>query len=554
MSVATAKGREMTDRDFEKWQAQRAYDPEKMALARRLLEEIRQGADVMATVRAHPLPEGGYVAKHHLVTAYREKVASGAWPEEPALLTRIRMKPGRTLSGVTTVTVLTAPCDCPGNCVFCPNDSRMPKSYLPDEPGAARAFQNDFDPYKQVRSRLDAYEAVGHPTDKIELLILGGTWHAYTPEYRQWFVLRCFDAMNEMELSDLAEAHRFNETARHRNVGLVIETRPDEITPAALAGMRRLGVTKVQMGAQSLDDEILRRNKRGHTTADLLRATALLRAGGFKIVLHWMPNLLGASLDSDRQDFGRLWAPAEAGAGYCPDELKIYPTQLLDGTELYTHWQKGQYQPYTSEELIALIADLKPTIPPYCRVNRVIRDIPSDHVVEGNKRTSLRQDILKELHRRGQVCRCVRCREIRGKPLAVDSLRLVDEVYHPAYAEEHFLAYVTPDDKLAGYLRLSLPTADAPQTGMADLDGAALIREVHVYGQSLEVGEARMGAAQHIGLGTRLLEHAEQMAEAAGFNRLAVIAAVGTRLYYETRGFERGELYMLRSIQMKKRI
>jgi elongator complex protein 3 len=354
--------------------------------------------------------------------------------------------------------------------------------------------------------------------------------------------------MNEVELSDLAEAQRVNETARHRNVGLVIETRPDEITPAALAEMRRLGVTKVQMGAQSLDDEILRLNKRGHTTADLLRATALLRAAGFKIVLHWMPNLLGATLGSDHEDFGRLWAPAETGMGYCPDELKIYPTQLLEGTELYTHWQKGHYRPYTSEELIALIADLKPTIPVYCRVNRVIRDIPSDHVVEGNKRTSLRQDILNEVKRRGQTCRCVRCREIRGKKIEAEALRLVDEVYHPAYAEEHFLSFVTPGDRLAGYLRLSLPGADAPDTGMADLQGAALVREVHVYGQSLEVGEARQGAAQHIGLGTQLLERAEEIARTAGFHRLAVIAAVGTRLYYQSRGFERSELYMVRSI------
>ena len=335
----------MTDKEFKKWQKRREYDPETMTVAHRLLEMIREGAEVMPTVRAHPLLKGGYVAKHQLVTAYRERVESGEWPEDQGLLARIRMKPGRTLSGVTTVTVLTAPCDCPGECVFCPNDSRMPKSYLPDEPGAARAFQNAFDPYKQVRSRIDAYEAVGHPTDKIELLILGGTWHAYSREYREWFVRRCFDAMNEGETGDLAAAQYFNETARHRNVGLVIETRPDEITPAELAEMRHLGVTKVQMGAQSLDDDILLLNKRGHSVSDLLRATALLRAGGFKIVLHWMPNLLGATLESDHEDFGRLWASSSDRLGFCPDELKIYPTQLLEGTELYARWQQGKYRP-----------------------------------------------------------------------------------------------------------------------------------------------------------------------------------------------------------------
>jgi elongator complex protein 3 (tRNA carboxymethyluridine synthase) len=538
----------MTDKEFEKWQKRREYDPEKMEMAHRLLAMIREGAEVMPTVRAHPLPKGGYVAKHQLVTAYRERVASGEWPEDQGLLARIRMKPGRTLSGVTTVTVLTAPCDCPGECVFCPNDSRMPKSYLPDEPGAARAFQNAFDPYKQVRSRIDAYEAVGHPTDKIELLILGGTWHAYSREYREWFVGRCFDAMNEEVIEDLSEAQHFNETARHRNVGLVIETRPDEINPAELAEMRRLGVTKVQMGAQSLDDDILLLNKRGHSVDDLLRATAFLRAGGFKIVLHWMPNLLGATLESDREDFGRLWASSDDGLGFCPDELKIYPTQLLEGTELYERWQQGKYQPYTTEELIDLIADVKPGIPTYCRVNRVIRDIPSHHVVEGNKHTNLRQDVFKELKRRGHVCRCVRCREIRREKVEAEQLVLVDEVYRAAFAEEHFLSYVTPGDRLAGYLRLSLPSADAPDTDMADLDGAALIREVHVYGQSIEVGEARKGAAQHIGLGTQLLERAEEIAIKAGFKRLAVIAAVGTRVYYESRGFQRSRHYMIRSL------
>jgi len=424
----------------------------------------------------------------------------------------------------------------------------MPKSYLADEPGAARAVQNDFDPYDQVRSRLDTYEAVGHPTDKIELLILGGTWSAYPASYKEWFLRRCFDAMNEVETATLEEAHRVNETAPHRNVGLVIETRPDEITSAELRDLRRMGVTKVQMGAQSLDDTILAQNQRGHTAADTLRATTLLRAAGFKIVLHWMPNLLGATPDSDREDFARLWRSAAEGLGYAPDEMKIYPTQLLETAELYRYWQRGEYHPYDTETLINLVADLKPTIPPYCRVNRIIRDIPSTHVVEGNKRTNLRMDALAEVKRRGQVCRCVRCREIRGQKVDVDRLVMEDYIYHPAHAEEHFLSYVTPDDKMAGFLRLSLPTAAAPDLEMADLHCAALVREVHVYGQSLEVGAEQEGAAQHIGLGTNLLAKAEEIARSKGFRRLAVIAAIGTRRYYASRGFAPGELYMVKEI------
>ena len=528
----------------------REVTPERAEIARAVLEEIQRGADVVRATRRHPLPEGGYLPKSALVAVYRAMVAAGERAADEDLLARIRMKPVRTLSGVTTVTVLTKPYPCPGKCVFCPTDARMPKSYLPDEPGAMRGLQNQFDPYLQVRSRIEALEATGHPTDKIELLILGGTWSAYRRDYQAWFVKRCFDAMNGVEAETLEEAQRINETAPHRNVGLVIETRPDELTRGRLVGgelawLRSLGVTKVQMGAQSLDDHILALNQRGHTAAETLKATALLRAAGFKIVLHWMPNLLGATLESDRADFARLWAD-----GYAPDEIKIYPCQLLENAELYAYWQRGEYTPYTQEELIDLIADVKPGIPVYCRVNRVIRDIPSNHVVAGNRRTSLRQDVLEELARRGQHCSCIRCREVKDEPVDPAALRLVDTVYSAAHAEEHFLQFVTPDDRIAGYLRLSLPGAGAPDVTAAlpDLAGAALIREVHVYGQSLPVGEEKPGAAQHIGLGTRLLDEATRIARERGFPQLAVIAAVGTRLYYEGRGFRRGQAYLLKPV------
>jgi elongator complex protein 3 len=260
------------------------------------------------------------------------------------------------------------------------------------------------------------------------------------------------------------------------------------------------------------------------------------------VVLHWMPNLLGATPESDRADFARLWQ------GYCPDEIKIYPCQLLEGTELYQRWQQGEYQPYTTEELIDLIADLKPGIPAYCRVNRVIRDIPSTHVVAGNKRTSLRQDVQAELARRGQECGCIRCHEVRGEPIDPQTVTLFDLTYPAEAAEEHFLHFRTPQGKIAGYLRLSLPQAGAPELGLSDLEGAALIREVHVYGQSLPVGVDQRGAAQHAGLGTRLLAEAEDIARSAGFLRLAVIAAIGTRRYYQGRGFEPGELYLVKDL------
>ncbi|MFZ5808619.1 MAG: elongator complex protein 3 [Chloroflexota bacterium] len=528
--------------DKEVWQTARRYSPQKLELARKVLEQIRAGSEVSEALRRHPLPDGGYLGKNILVAAYRDLTQNGIWPEDPALLARIRLKPIRTLSGVTTVTVLTKPYPCPAKCIFCPTEDNMPKSYIADEPGARRAVEHNFDPFDQVASRMEALTSVGHPTDKIELLILGGTWSAYRRDYQEWFIRRCFDALNEVESESLDIAFQRNETAPHRNVGLVIETRPDEITPAEIRWLRQLGVTKVQMGAQSFDNEILALNRRGHTVEQTLTAVALLRSAGFKIVLHWMPNLLGATPESDRRDFQRMWQD------FCPDEIKIYPNQLLEHTELYRIWQEGGYQPYTTEELVNLIADIKPSIPRYCRVNRVIRDIPSTYVIDGNKVTSLRQDVHQELRRRGTRCNCIRCREIGHRHLDHHSLHPEDIIYQAAYAEEHFLSYVTSDDRLAGFLRLSLPADNAPDVGIDEIRGAAMIREVHVYGQSLEVGRDQPGAAQHIGLGTQLLHWAEQIAIQRHFSHLAVISAIGTRQYYLKRGFTRGKFYMLKHL------
>lgn len=567
----------------KKWVEQRNYTPEILDLARLILTDIVRGMGVQDAIRKHPIPSQGHVAKHTLVYAYRRMVELGEWEDDPDLLAKIRMKPVRTLSGVTTVTVLTKPYPCPGKCIFCPTESCEPKSYLSDEPGARRALQNHFDPFLQVTTRLQALHSVGHPVDKIELLVLGGTFNAYPRRYQKWFIHECFRAMNQVELPkatgvdqdiDLLsppipanppdEYHleqagfqdllTSNETANHRNVGLVLETRPDEITYPELAWMRSLGCTKLQMGAQSLDDEILRLNQRGHTSLDTLQAVNRARAGGFKVVLHWMPNLLGATPESDVRDFSKLWGDASGRGGFCPDEIKIYPTQLLESADLYQYWLHGEYHPYTEEQLIHLLAEVKAMVPRYCRVNRVIRDIPSTHVVEGNRRTSLRQDALLEMERRGITCQCIRCREVRGEKIDPDSLQLSDLVYSPdgldgqAASVEHFISFVTPEDKIAGYLRLSLPVRveEERDACLPDLAGSAVIREVHVYGQSLRVGSGQPGAAQHVGLGTRLIGEAVRLSREAGFHRLAVISAVGTRAYYRSRGFADASQYQVR--------
>ncbi len=554
----------------------------------------------------HPRPdkgfgegaEGGYYSKIELVTAYKALTAAGDLPHERAVLRRMQMKPIRTSSGVAPVTVLTKPAGCPGQCIFCPDADGMPKSYLPNEPGARRAAQCGFDPYKQVATRLATFKAMGHTADKVELLILGGTWAAYSRQYRLWFVQRCFDAMNDGagdggaagveagaegpgdedgaglaqaslaqaslaqgglaqgDWTTLAAVQRTNETAVHRNVGLVVETRPDWVTPEEIVHMRRLGVTKVQLGVQSLDDRILALNQRGHDLAAIRRAMGLLRAAGFKLHVHWMPNLLGATPESDRVDFTRLWSDPALR----PDELKIYPCSIIEGTALYGLWQEGQYRPYTDEELVSLVADCKQLIPPYCRVNRVFRDIPADDIVAGSKRSNLRQLVHGYLRAHGGQCRCIRCREVREA--IVDEASLREGVLRPVVHEygtdgtdEVFLSYETEQGRLAGFLRLSLPrqteggalTAETAEVwdAVPEISGAAMIREVHVYGPALGIGAGSAGEAQHLGLGRQLVAEAKARARDCGFDRLAVISAIGTRRYYEVQGFERGDLYMI---------
>jgi elongator complex protein 3 len=509
-----------------------------------IIEEIKAAPGLSARrlaqiLRRHPLPNGNLFSKDQILKGYRLLCRQQGRRPDPSLVRRLRVKPTRTISGVAPVTVLTEPYPCPGECIFCPGVEHMPKSYLPDEPGAMRAAAYDFDPFDQTAGRVTAMSELGHQVDKVELLILGGTWSSYPEPYQEWFVRRCLDALNGTSSATLEQAQSVNEQAAHRNVGLVIETRPDCITPRELHRLRCLGVTKVQLGIQSLDNRILAINRRDHTVADTRQAVCLLRLGGFKTVAHWMPNLLGATPESDIEDFRRLWDDPALR----PDELKIYPTALLPGTELFDLWQQGQYRPYDERTLVRLLADCKALIPPYCRLNRLMRDIPAPNIVAGVKKTNLRQIVQQEMALEGRQCRCIRCREVRGRSVQVDSLQLGQLAYETEGTEEIFLSMVTPAGRLAGFLRLSLPKVPPP---FAELECSAVIREVHVYGPALDLGYRRAGAVQHAGLGTQLLEEASRLARKSGYDDVAVIAAVGTRPYYEERGFSRGELYMHR--------
>jgi elongator complex protein 3 len=499
--------------------------------------------DLMALLRHYPRSTGTY-AKSQLLSAYRTLVKEGQIDKSTLVERRLRGRPVRTISGVAPVAVLTASYPCPGECIFCPDQNRAPKSYLDGEPGVLRAIQNDYDPYDQTHARIEALQAIGHPTDKIELLILGGTWSAYPREYQRTFLRRCFDAMNEEESETLEEAQALNETAPHRNVGLVIETRPDCITPEEVVRLRRQGVTKVQIGVQSLDDRILSLNRRGHTVADARRAFSLLRLAGFKIVMHWMPNLYGATPESDLADFDRIFSDPAIR----PDEMKIYPTALLEGTELFDLWEAGKYTPYTEERLLELVIACKQRVAPYCRINRLMRDIPADYIVAGTTKSNLRQIAQQRMAKQGLTCQCVRCREIRGKEsLDPDHVRLDILHYATDVTEEYFLQYLTEQDRLAGFLRLSLPQAPREEIPIPEILNAAMVRELHIYGPAQGLGQRRRGF-QHRGLGTQLLEEAASIARASGFDALAVIAAIGTRVYYQERGFTEGDLYPARPL------
>ncbi|MEI7579324.1 MAG: tRNA uridine(34) 5-carboxymethylaminomethyl modification radical SAM/GNAT enzyme Elp3 [bacterium] len=551
---------------------------------------------VQLILRKYPKDKKGVFAKDELVAAYRELVKIGKLKANQDLLNRIKLKPTRTMSGVTTVTVLTKPFPCPGTCIFCPNDVRMPKSYLTNEPGAQRAERNLFDPYLQVYNRLLAIFNAGHNTDKVELIILGGTWSFYPETYQIWFIQRCFDALNDFGVIDqrglvqtknifggnvksatkqttknynqvitslvqsqaasfiapeeqstwnqLISAQEKNEAAKSRCVGLVIETRPDFITEAEVIRMRKLGATKVQIGIQSLNDHVLKLNKRGHNVAATAKAFELLRLGGFKIHAHWMPGLYGSDVAADIIDYQKLWQ-----LEFQPDELKLYPVSVIKNTELNLLFEQGKFQPYNYEQTLEVLAETMKNTPRYCRITRVIRDIPSQDIVSGNKFTNFRQIAELDLAKRGLQCQCIRCREVRKEEVKETDLVLDVITYETTISQEFFLSFKTKkSDKIAGFLRLSLIKNHNQNNFITELQGAAMIREVHVYGQVVAIGEHSIGKSQHLGLGTKLIKAAEKLANKNGYYQIAVISAIGTRKYYQKLGYEKEGMYLLKGI------
>ncbi|MFC1624948.1 elongator complex protein 3 [Patescibacteria group bacterium] len=516
---------------------------------------------VASIISKNPDITGNLFSKKDVLQAYRQlKKEINLDPvKEKVFLQRVKIRKVRTISGVTPVTVLTKPYKCPGGCIYCPSENGLPKSYLSSEPGAQRAVANKFHPYLQVFNRLVAYKNIGHPTEKIELIVLGGTWSYYTKDYQRWFIMNCFKAMNDyngqtepIDVStyedkeqktsweDLFSEQKINETTQSRCVGMSLETRPDYVTKEEVERMRKLGATKVQIGVQTLSNKILRMNNRGHTVKDTKNAFDLLRLAGFKIQAHFMPNLYGSNPSKDISNFKKLFSRK-----FRPDELKIYPCSLIEGTDLMTLRRKHLWEPYSEETLSYVLENLLMLVPRYCRVTRVIRDISSDDIVEGNKKTNFRQIVEKKLKERNLHPKDIRYREIRGEEVNSNELSLKITKYKTVVSEEIFLEYLTKEDKIAGFLRLSLPTKE---NFLEELKDCSIIREVHVYGQSLELGSQKLGKAQHTGLGTKLIKVAEKISIDKKFKQISVISSVGTRKYYDKFGYILGSLYQTKNL------
>jgi elongator complex protein 3 len=479
-------------------------------------------------------------------------ILAAALPEEHESLRRILMvKPSRTLSGVAPVAVMTSPFPCPhGKCLPCPGGPdhpfHSPQSYTGEEPAAKRAREHDFDPFRQVQARLSQFEILGHRVEKVELIVMGGTMTARPVEYQQEFVSRCIEAMNTYpggspaaEAPDIRVVEDANENSAIRCVAITFETRPDWCKKEHIDRMLDFGVTKVELGVQHVDDDILRYNRRGCTVADTVEANTLLRDAGMKVGFHMMPNLPGSGMESDRQMFETIFADPR----FKPDFLKIYPTLVTPGSEIEEHWKQGKYFPYAEDDLVDLVAYAKSLIPEYTRLQRIQRDIPAKLIVAGSKHSNFRQLAKNRLVQSGKHCRCIRCREIGRLPsLAESSIQVLE--YAACGGTEHFISAVS-DDSLIGFARLRFPSL----TYRPELENAALLRELHIYGSLVPVGkDAESEEWQHRNFGKELLVRAEEIARGAGFRNLAIMSGIGVRPYYRRQGYERRGPYMSKEL------
>ncbi|MFB6204732.1 MAG: elongator complex protein 3 [Candidatus Nanohaloarchaea archaeon] len=459
-------------------------------------------------------------------------------------------KPMRTISGIANVAVMARPAPCGGGCVYCPKGKKAPQSYTGKEPATRRAIRNNYDPFDQVHDRLNQYEKNGHSIDKSKLIVMGGTFPFQDPEYQREFVKRAFDGFNTYrggeEAETLEEAQRRNETADVRNVGVTFETRPDIAEKEHINRILELGGTRVEMGVQTVFDETHELTNRGHGMEPVIEATKRLKNAGFKVAYHMMLGMPGETREDDIEKFRKIFSEEK----YQPDEVKIYPTEVIKGTELYRRYEEGEFEPIDEEEAKDRLKEIQVNhIPPHVRIKRVMRDIPSTEVDAGPALTNMRQLALQELEEEGKRCRCIRCREVghvrRKRDEEPEDVELVERDYAASGGHEYFLSFEDREkDIILGFTRLRAP----PGSHRPEIDSDTLIvRQLKVLGAAADIGSE--GEVQHQGFGKRLMEAAEEKARELGKEKVAVISAVGTREYYRKMGYELEGPYMVRELE-----
>lgn len=508
-----------------------------------------------------------------LLQTYHNLVKKKRISTDPEIEQYMQKAAVRSQSGIAVVTSLVKPYMCPGKCVYCPTEVRMPKSYIASEPAAARSLRLDFDPYLLMQKRIEMLEKNGHQCDKIEYIIKGGTWNAYPIKYQYWYMLESFRACNDLtrnkktknkkerkrttesdwttkRLDDLIDAvekeQRYNEHARHRIIGVTLETRPDAISAKTIAHMRQQGCTRVELGLQAPDDRILALIKRGHTVDQFRHAIFLLRTAGFKVDLHFMPDLPGTTPEHDVEMYRQIFDDPSLR----PDMIKIYPNAVIPSAELYQWFLDGRYTPYGEKPLFQALLEMKLATPRYCRISRLIRDIPENEIAAGNKITNLREGLEKELQKQGKRCVCLRCREISRHPEIDQSKKqhaptLFVDTYDTVGGTEYFITFEDPRRvAVYGFLRLRLPNTS---TNLDNLkNSTCYVRELHTYGEMVAIGKRKRSASQHKGLGKKLMQEAERIAREVGYKKIAVISGVGVRGYYRKLGYRKVGTYMVK--------
>jgi len=479
--------------------------------------------------------------------------------EKHRLMTLLRRKTTRTISGVSVIAVMTKPYPCPQPepCAYCPGGPThgVPQSYTGYEPAAMRGLQNNYDPYQQVETRINQLQAIGHNVDKIELIIMGGTFPATPLDYQTWFIQRCLDAITEKQSSTQEEAKKNAETSQVRNVGVTVETRPDWAKETHIDHMLNMGVTRVEMGVQNPNNNIYQLVGRTHTVQDVVDATRIMKDAGLKIVYHLMPGLPNTNPKRDLQAFRTVFT----NPNFKPDMIKIYPCLVLKDAKAYEWYLEGSYKPYTGEEAADLIVQIKKIVPPWVRIMRIQRDIPAPLIVAGVKKSNLRQLVQEKLRKQGSKCKCIRCREVGHRTedgttkINPENVKILTTRYNASEGEEVFISAEDPEnDVLVGYLRLRIPSEKVHRQEVKAVP-CSIVRELHIYGSLVPVGKHLAKAWQHKGYGAILLTEAEHLSQDDyNLKKILVISALGTKQYYMRFGYGYDGVYMSKQLGDKK--